>query len=159
MDFGHVAPAAPQNGLRTEKCLFGITGARNRPVPTLLPSETCTQTPLDRRPRMLFRRDPDFADDAPETAQNGGFRHHFATARFLAKPSTSSCGPRPEASFAREYRLRNVAGTKYGITPQGHFFCLETGTYGHANARAGALEAQIGAQTPQLVGSQAPRPL
>ena len=45
---------------------FGITGARNRPIPTLLPSETCTQTPLDR-PRMLFRRDPDFAD-APETA-------------------------------------------------------------------------------------------
>ena len=61
---------------------FGITGARNRPIPTLLPSETCTQTPLDR-PKMLFRRDPDFAD-APETAQNGGFRHHFATARFFA---------------------------------------------------------------------------
>ena len=82
---------------------FGITGARNRPIPTLLPSETCTQTPLDR-PKMLFRRDPDFAD-APETAQNGGFRHHFATARFLAKPFTSSCGPRPKALFAREYWL------------------------------------------------------
>ena len=45
---------------------FDITGARNRPIPTLLPSETCAQTPLDQ-PRMLFRRDPDFAD-APETA-------------------------------------------------------------------------------------------
>ena len=43
---------------------FGITGARNRPIPTLLPSETCTQTPLGR-PKMLLRRDPDFAD-APE---------------------------------------------------------------------------------------------
>jgi len=136
---------------------FGITGARNRPIPTLLPSGTCTQTPLDR-PKMLFRRDPDFAD-RPKTAQNGGFRHHFAAARFFAKPFTSSCGPRPKASFAREYWLRNVAGTKYSIAPQGHFWGLETGTYGHANARAGALDAQIGAQNPQLVGSQAPRPL
>ena len=50
---------------------FGITGTRNRPIPTLLPSETCTQTPLDR-PKMLFRRDPDFAD-APETAQDAVF--------------------------------------------------------------------------------------
>ena len=82
---------------------FGFTGARNRPIPTLLPSETCTQTPLDR-PQMLFRRDPDFAD-APETAQNGGFCHNFATARFLAKPFTSSCDHRPKASFAREYWL------------------------------------------------------
>ena len=82
---------------------FGITGARNRPIPTLLPSETCTQTPLDR-PKMLFRRDPDFAD-APETAQNGGFRRHFAAARFFANPFTSSCDHRPKASFAREYRL------------------------------------------------------
>ena len=62
---------------------FGITGARDRSILTLLPFETCTQTPLDR-PRMLFRRDPDFAD-APETAQNGGFRHHLAAARFFAK--------------------------------------------------------------------------
>ena len=46
---------------------FGITGARNRPIPTLLPSETCTQTPLDR-PKMLLRRDPDFAD-APDVKQ------------------------------------------------------------------------------------------
>ena len=82
---------------------FGITGARNRPTPTLLPSETCTQTPLDR-PKMLFRRDPDFAD-APETAQNGGFRHHFATARFFANFSLSSCDHRPKASFARGYWL------------------------------------------------------
>ena len=41
----------------------------------------------------------------------------------------------------------------------GHFFGLETGTYGHHSVRAGALDAQIGAQTPQLVGSQAPRSL
>ena len=70
---------------------FGITGARNRPIPTLLPSETCTQTPLNR-PRMLFRHDPDFAD-APETAHNDGFRRHFAAARFFANFSMSSCGP------------------------------------------------------------------
>jgi len=109
---------------------FGITGARNRPIPTLLPSGTCTQTPLDR-PRMLFRRDPDFAD-APETAQNGGFRHHFATECVFADFSLSTRRPRPKASFAREYWLRNVAGAKYSFAPQGHFFCLETGTYGHA---------------------------
>ena len=36
---------------------FGITGARNRPISTLLSSETCAQTPLDR-PRTLLRRDP-----------------------------------------------------------------------------------------------------
>ena len=28
---------------------------------------------------------------------------------------------------------------------QGHFFGLETGTYGHRSVRAGALDAQIGA--------------
>ena len=61
---------------------FDITAARNRPIPTLLPSETCAQTPLDR-PKMLFRRDPDFAD-APETAQNDGFRHRSAAVRVLA---------------------------------------------------------------------------
>jgi hypothetical protein len=82
---------------------FGITGARNRPIPTLLPSETCTQTPLDR-PKMLFRRDPDFAD-APETAQNGGFRHNFATACVFADFRPSTRRPRPKASFAREYWL------------------------------------------------------
>ena len=136
---------------------FGITGARNRPIPTLLPSKTCAQTPLDR-PKMLLRRDPNFAD-APETAQNGGFRHHFATARFFANFLSSSCDHRPKASFAREYWLRNVAGAKYSIAPQGHFLGLETGTYGHHSVRAGALDAQIGAQNPQLGGSQAPGPL
>ena len=115
---------------------FGIAGARNRPSPTLFPSETCTQTPLNR-PRMRFRRDPDFAD-APETAQNGGFRHRFATARVFADFRPSSCDHRPKASFAREYWLRNVAGAKYSIAPQGHFFGLETGTYGHHSVRAGA---------------------
>ena len=82
---------------------FGITGARNRPIPTLLPNETCTQTPLNR-PKMLFRRDPDFTD-APETAQNGDFRHHFATALFFADFRPSTRRPRPKASFARQYRL------------------------------------------------------
>ena len=43
--------------------------------------------------------------------------------------------------------------------PQGHSFGLETGTYGHHSVRAGALDAQIGAQNPQLVGSKAPGPL
>ena len=62
---------------------FGITGARNRPIPTLLLNETCAQTPIDQ-PKMLFRRDPDFADaPEPETAQNGDFRHQFAAAVFF----------------------------------------------------------------------------
>ena len=82
---------------------FGMTGARNRPIPTLLPSETCTQTPLDR-PTMLFRRDPDFAD-VPETAQNGGFRHDFAASCIFADFRPSTRRPRPKASFAREYWL------------------------------------------------------
>ena len=54
--------------------------------------------------------------------------------------------------FPREYWLRNVAALACCFAPQGHFSGLETGTYGHANARTGALEAQIGAQNPQLVG-------
>ena len=123
MDFGHVAPAGPQNGPRSERCAcFGITGARNsnRPIPTLLPSETCTQTPLDR-PRMLFRRDPDFAD-APETTQNGGFRRQFAAARFFTKPLTSSCDHnRPNASFAHTVWLRNAAALACCFAPQGNF--------------------------------------
>jgi hypothetical protein len=56
----------PRMAFEARNVCFDITGARNRPIPTLLPSETCAQTPLDR-PKMLFRRDPDFAD-APETA-------------------------------------------------------------------------------------------
>ena len=72
---------APEWWSEARNACFGITGARNRRIPTLLPYETCTQTPLDR-PKLLFRRDPDFAD-APETAQNGGFRRHFAAARFF----------------------------------------------------------------------------
>ena len=61
---------------------FGITGARNRPIPTLLPSETCTQTPLDRpkrpnkAPQVTYlsgvleadRRATDPADAAPAAA-------------------------------------------------------------------------------------------
>ena len=136
---------------------FGITGARNRHIPTLLPSETCTQTPLDR-PKMLFRHDPAFAD-APETAQDGGFRHHFAKACVFADFRPSIRRPRPKAPFARDYWLRNVAALACCCAPQGHFFGLETGTYGHYSVRAGALDAQIGAQNPQPVGSQAHRPL
>ena len=33
---------------------FGITGARNRPIPTLLPGETCTQTPLFKAGAGLY---------------------------------------------------------------------------------------------------------
>jgi hypothetical protein len=64
---------------------FGITHARNRPIPTLFSSEACTQTPLDR-PKMFFRSDLDFAD-APETGlkppKNGSFRHHFVSDLYL----------------------------------------------------------------------------
>ena len=74
-------------------------------------------------------------------------------------PRQPTCRPKPKASFAREYWLRNVAALACCFAPQGHFLGLETGTYGHHSVRAGALDAQIGAQNPQLVGSQAPRPL
>ena len=80
---------------------FGITGARNRPIPTLLSIETCTQTQLGRL-KMPFRFDPDFAD-APETAR--GFRHLFAKARVYADFRPSARRPRPKPSFTREYWL------------------------------------------------------
>ena len=147
----------PRMVSEAKNACFGMTDARSRPIPTLLPGETCTQTPLNR-PTMLFRCDPDFAD-APETAQNGGFRRQFAAARFLAKPFTPSCDHRPKASFAPKGWLRNAAALACCFAPQGHFFGLETGTYGHQSVRAGALDAQIGAPNPQLVGSQAFGPL
>jgi hypothetical protein len=56
------------------------------------------------------------------------------------------------ASVTREYWLWNVAALACCFAPQGHFFGLETGTYGHHSVRAGALDAQLGAQNPQLVG-------
>ena len=91
--------------------------------------------------------------------KNGGFRRQFAAARFFANPFTQSCDHRPKASFASVGWLRNAAALACCFAPQGHFFGLETGTYGHRSVRAGALDAQIGAQNPQLVNSQAPRPL
>ena len=40
---------------------------------------------------------------------------------------------------------RNAAAHACGFAPhQGHFFGLETGTYGHRRVRVGALDAQIG---------------
>ena len=95
---------------------FGITGARDRPIPTLLPYETCAQTPLGRH-KLLFHRDPDFAD-APETAQNDDFRRHFAPACFFAKPFTQACGPRPKAPLAPKLWLRSLAGREISILPQ-----------------------------------------
>ena len=56
-----------------------------------------------------------FTDVVPETAQNGGFRHHFATACVFADVRPSTRRHRPKAPFAREYWLRNVAGTKYQV--------------------------------------------
>jgi len=47
----------PRMASEARNACFGITGARNRPIPMLLPSETCRQTPLDR-PKTPFRRDP-----------------------------------------------------------------------------------------------------
>ena len=78
---------------------FGITGARNRPIPTLLPSETCAQTPLDR-PKMLFRRDPDFAD-APETAKMTDFDTDPPQCVFWRISQRNSVvSHRPKPSFA-----------------------------------------------------------
>ena len=62
-------------------------------------------------------------------------------------------------------RLRPKAGretslpTNIASRPKGTLFGLETGTYGHHSVGAGELDAQIGAQNPQLAGSQAPGPL
>ena len=109
MDFGHVAPAGPQNGLRSEKRLFWHHGRSQQTHSTLLPSETCAQTPLDR-PKMLLRRDPNFAN-APETAQNGGFRHHFATASILR---IFNCQP---VGLDLKHRLRANIGCETWLVP------------------------------------------
>ena len=85
--------------------------------------------------KCLFRRDPDFAD-APETAQDGGFRHHFATACVFADFRPSTCRPRPKAPIAHEYWLRNVAALVCCFAPQGHLLGHETGTYGQLRVRA-----------------------
>ena len=114
-----------------------------RALPTLLPSQTRAQTPLLGRPKMsfCFRRDPDFAADAPGTAQNDGFRRYFAAARFFADFSLSTRRPIPKAPFAPKGWLRNAAAKACCFAPQEHFFGLEMGTYGHRSARAGALDA------------------
>ena len=65
-------------------------------------------------PKMLLRRDPNFAD-APETAQNGGFRHHFATACVLADFSLSSRRPR---GTGLKHRLRAHIGCETWLVPK-----------------------------------------
>ena len=92
------------------------------------------------RSKSRFRREPDFAD-APESAQNGGFRRLFAAARVADFPH-SSRGPRPKASFASKGRLRNAVTHACRFAPQeGPFLGLGTGRNGHHSARAGALDA------------------
>ena len=51
---------APEWSPKRKNACFSITDPRDRPIPTLLPIETCTQTPLDR-PRMRFHRDPEIS--------------------------------------------------------------------------------------------------
>ena len=82
-------------------------------------------------PKCLFRRDPDFAD-APETAQDGGFRHHFATACVFADFRPSTCRPRPKAPIAHEYWLRNVAALACCFAPQGHLLALKRAHMGNS---------------------------
>ena len=121
----------PRMASEARNACFGITSARNRPIPTLLSNETCTQTPLGRI-RMPLRRDPDFAD-APETTQNCGFRHHFATACVLLR--IYPCQPGVlglKESSARDYWLRNVAGAKHSFPPKGLFFALKRAHMGTA---------------------------
>ena len=64
----------------------------------------------DPRPRVLLRRDPNFAD-APETAQNGGFRHHFATECVLW---ISLCQP---VGLDLKHRLRANIGCETWLVP------------------------------------------
>ena len=107
---------------------------------------------------MLFRRDPDFADAPEETAQNPEMAVFVTISpqrvllRFL---------DRKPVGLDLNHRLRANIGCETWQRARYFFKGLETGTYGHANARAGVLEAAqtTGAQNPQLVDSQAPRPL
>ena len=113
----------PRMGFEARNACFGITGACNRPIPTLLPSETCAQTPLDR-PKMLFRRDPDFAD-APETAQNGGFRAISPQRVFSRNPShrpvVIDLNRRLRANIGCETWLRSRVASR----PRGTFGALK----------------------------------
>ena len=57
-----------------------------------------------------------------------------------------------------KHRLRANIGcetwlrSRVALPPKGTFFGLETGTYGHHSVRAGALDAQIGAQKQPATG-------
>lgn len=87
------------------KIAFGIAGARKRPIPALLPSGTCAQTPRDRH-EIHFRRELDAAD-APKTSQNGGFHHESSAAQNPEKNGLLHREPRSNLSFARRSWLRN----------------------------------------------------
>ena len=106
---------------------------------------------------MPFRSDPNIAD-APETAR--GFVTFSLQRVFLwildRRPVGLDLSLRLRANIGCETWLRSRVASR----PKRTFLALKrAGTYGHRSVRAGALDAQIGAQNPHLVGSQAPRPL
>ena len=134
------------------KACFDITGARIIPIPTLLPSETCTKTPLDR-PKKLKSSSAatQISPTRLKPPKMAVFAANSPQRVFWRNPSRQAAILDLKASFALKGWLRNAAAHACSFASQGHFFGLETGTYGHHSVRAGALDAQTGAQTPQLV--------
>ena len=83
-------------------------------------------------PKCFFRRDPDFAD-APETAQDGGFRHHFATQRVILRifdrqPAGLDLKPRLRTSIGCETWLRSRVASR----PKGTFLALKRALMGNS---------------------------
>ena len=120
MDYGHVADAC-----------FGITGARNRPTPTLLPSETCTQTPLDR-PKMFFPPRPRFCRRAlsrPRWRFSSLFRHSVCFFRIF---------DRQLVGLDLKHRLRTSIGcetwlrSRVASRPKGTFLALKRALMGNS---------------------------
>ena len=100
----------PRMATEARDVCFGITGARNRPIYTLLTDETCAQTPLGRLKECScaatqispIRLKP------PKMAVFVANSPHRAVLPFFLY----SCGPRPEGPFAPNGWPQNAAGAK-----------------------------------------------
>ena len=119
-----------------------------------------------RPARKLCLTDPKCSSAATQISPTRLKPPKMAVFVTISPPRVFSRNPSHKAAIIDlKHRLRANIGcetwlrSRVALPPEGHFFGLETGTYGHHSVRAGALDAQIGAQNPQLVGSQAPGPL
>ena len=163
------ATAGVKNEFRP-RCTGGGAERSSKPEMPVLASQALATDPFPRffrvrRARKLHLVGPKCASAATQVSPTrlkppkmtflSPFRH---SAFFLARMSLCQA-----AIIGLKPRLRPKGGCRMPlrtrVASRPNFLGLETGTYGHQSVRAGALDAQIGAQNPQLVGSQASRPL